>query len=106
MVQRRSLIEGLKEIPAVDAEKERGFVFKDKGPMTPVPAAVTAATMTRPAQAVPARVPISTKIRGDYAEALKRASLERQLAHVEPSTLIEILEQAIEPWLIANGYLK
>jgi hypothetical protein len=52
------------------------------------------------------RVPISTRIRTDFAAALKRASLERQLEGVEPNTLQDILEEAIEPWLKANGYVS
>jgi hypothetical protein len=52
------------------------------------------------------RVPISTRIRADFVAALKRASLERQLNGVEPNTLQDMLEQAIEPWLKANGYLS
>jgi hypothetical protein len=52
------------------------------------------------------RVPISTRIRSEYAEALKRASLERQLNKQEPNTLQDILEQAIEPWLRDNGYIR
>lgn len=40
------------------------------------------------------------------AKALKRASLERQLQGVEPSRLQDILEEALEPWLKANGYLS
>jgi hypothetical protein len=51
-------------------------------------------------------VPLSTRIRSDFFAALKRASLERQLSKSEPHTLIEILEQAIEPWLKSNGYLR
>ena len=35
----------------------------------------------------------------DFAKALKRASLERQLKGLEPNTLQDILEEAIEPWL-------
>lgn len=58
-----------------------------------------------PAQNV-GRVPISTRIRGDLAAALKRCSLERQLKGIEPNTLQDILEQAIEPWLKDNGYIK
>jgi hypothetical protein len=52
------------------------------------------------------RVPISTRIRSEYADALKRASLQRQLDKVEPNTLQDILEQAIEPWLKSNGYIR
>jgi hypothetical protein len=52
------------------------------------------------------RVPITTRIRGDFARALKRASLERQLSGVEPSTLQDMLEEAIEPWLRSNRLLR
>jgi hypothetical protein len=49
------------------------------------------------------RVPISTRIRAEYADALKRALLQRQFDKLEPNTLQDILEQAIEPWLKQNG---
>jgi hypothetical protein len=52
------------------------------------------------------RVPLSTRIRAEFATALKRASLERQLNGIEPNTLQDILEQAIEPWLRDNGYVR
>jgi hypothetical protein len=45
-------------------------------------------------------------VRADFALALKRASLERQLKAISPNTLQDILEEAIEPWLKANGYLS
>jgi hypothetical protein len=98
MADRRPLTEGLKpppQSPAVDSQTEREFVHGKKAP-TPAPAA----------QSPFARVPISTRIRSEYAEALKRASLERQLNKQEPNTLQDILEQAIEPWLRDNGYIR
>ena len=96
MADRRPLTEGLKpppQLPAVDPQKEREFVHGTK------------ATATGPASPH-SRVPISTRIRSEYADALKRASLERQLNKVEPNTLQDILEQAIEPWLRSNGYIR
>jgi hypothetical protein len=51
------------------------------------------------------RVPLTTRIRSDFAVALKRASLERQLQGVEPSAILDILEDALEPWLRTNGYI-
>lgn len=94
MAERRALVEGLKPGPvAVEPGAERRFVFGEK---EPAPAAITTPI---------SRSPISTRIRSDYATALKRASLERQLAGVTPSTLQDILEEAIEPWLRGNGYL-
>ena len=99
MAERRSLTEGLKATPPpIDVSKEKAFVFGDKEP--PKPAAPVAASTTLN------RVPISTRIRDDFARALKRASLERQLEGREPNTLQDILEEAIEPWLKANGYLS
>lgn len=91
MSDRRSLIEGIKTKPAKDRAAEAAFVFSGQAPTT------------RPA--TPARAPLTTRIRADYAEALKRASLERQLAKVEPATVQEMLEEALGPWLKANGYL-
>ncbi|MBI5765470.1 MAG: hypothetical protein HZA51_18330 [Planctomycetes bacterium] len=96
MAERRSLTEGLKATPPpIDIGKEKAFVFGEKEPAKPNVAAPNLS-----------RVPISTRIRDDYARALKRASLERQLEGREPNTLQDILEEAIEPWLKANGYLS
>jgi hypothetical protein len=102
MADRRSLSEGLKATPAIDPAVAREFIHNGKPP--------TEATRTQspaPDASPPAvsRAPISTRIRADYAAALKRASLERQLKGVEPNTLQDILEQAIEPWLRTNGYM-
>jgi len=98
MSDRRTLIEGLKSTPPrTDDGKEKEFVYGDK---------------TRPTQSVTPttptinRVPISTRMREDFAKALKRASLERQLKGLEPNTLQDILEEAIEPWLRSNGYIS
>jgi hypothetical protein len=94
MAERRSLSDGFKTPPApVDPELAREFVYGEKA---------------APAATVPTfnRVPLSTRIREDFFAALKRASLERQLSKTEPHTLIEILEQAVEPWLKSNGYLR
>jgi hypothetical protein len=97
MVERRPLTEGIKTpAPAGDPELERQFVHGAKTAAAPSPA-------TSPPSV---RVPISTRIRAEYAESLKRASLERQLNKVEPNTLQDILEEAIEPWLRSNGYIR
>jgi hypothetical protein len=95
MGERRALIEGLKETPApLDTGIERSFVYNNR----PQP------TATSPAPV--GRISLSTRIRADFGTALKRASLERQLNQIQPSTLQDILEEAIEPWLRANGYLS
>jgi hypothetical protein len=94
MAERRSLVDGLKDTPPpIDPSKESAFVYSRK----PEPPTPTTTTVTR--------VPISTRMREDFSKALKRASLERQLKGIEPNTLQDILEQAVEPWLKTNGYL-
>ena len=103
MAERRSLAEGLKATPKVDTAVAREFVYEGKG--NAAPPDITPQTQA-PAAPVINRVSLSTRIRDDYAKALKRASLERQLKGVEPNTLQDILEQAIEPWLRSNGYLS
>jgi hypothetical protein len=59
-----------------------------------------------PAPNTVSRVGLTTRIRSDFAAALKRASLERQLNGVSPHTLQDILEEALQPWLRSNGYLS
>jgi hypothetical protein len=102
MAERRPLTEGLKPSPpSVDPQKEKAFVYGDKAPKE-------TGAGTTPQSTPPNlnRVPISTRIRGDFAAALKKCSLERQLHGVHPNTLQDILEQAIEPWLRSNGYIR
>jgi hypothetical protein len=95
MAERRTLTEGLKETPEpLDPGVIREFVYGGK-------AKATTQTQTPAID----RVPISTRMRGDLAKALKKASLERQLQGVEPNTLQDILEEAVEPWLKSNGYI-
>jgi hypothetical protein len=94
MATRRPLSEGVK--PA-DKAAEEAFVFGGKKAAEP-PAA------PRPGRPVQ-RSPITSRIRADMAVALKRATLERQLAGEYPNTLQEILEEAVEPWLRQHGYL-
>ena len=101
MAERRSLVDGLKTTSEVI---ERDFVYnaegnKPKTPETPIgPVAISATNQL-------SRSPISTRIRSDYAEALKRTSLERQLNRIQPNSLQDILEEAIATWLTSNGCL-
>ena len=108
--ERRSLIEGLN--PAgVDRSLEKEFVYSGKPkppeapPAAPAPAAETREGKGQSRSAIN-RMPLTTRVRADFAAALKRASLERQLNGVTPHTLQDILEEALEPWLRNNGYLK
>lgn len=98
MSDRRPLVEGIKPAgPPVDPALEKQFVFGSIKPEI-------ATAVERPTSPV-ARAPFTTRIRADFAAAVKRASLERQLSGTTPNTLQEILEEALEPWLRAHGYV-
>jgi hypothetical protein len=117
MADRRSITEGLKATPnaaPVDPLAAREFIH---GVKTSTPGATgsnpghaggaptnTASTGQGSVHSTLTRVPISTRIREDFAKALKRASLQRQLEGIEPSTLQDILEEAVEPWLRNHKY--
>lgn len=91
--QRRALIEGLNtpstkpHTPAAEA----AFVYGRAAPAASPPPA--------------SRSPLTTRLRADLAAALKRASLERQLAGQTPCEIQELLDAALEPWLKQHGYL-
>ena len=50
-------------------------------------------------------IPVTVRLCPEIAGALKRASLERQLAGEELFTQQDIVEQALEPWLRREGLL-
>ena len=109
MADRKSLVDGLKTASTVDPSLEKAFVYADFPKSAPPAAAPTVSETrdgTRQTGASAGRVPLTTRIRGDYAAALKRASLERQLSGTKPNTLQDILEEALEPWLRDNGFLS
>jgi hypothetical protein len=106
MANRRPLTAGLKAKPQANRADEERFIYDEQtkpaaappAPPRMEPTAVRAATKVN-------RVPFTTRLRTDLAEAVKNASLERQLRKIEPNQVQEILESALEPWLRANGYL-
>jgi hypothetical protein len=102
MAERRPLVEGLKTPPDSSRSLEKQFVY---GKKVNEPAAAPELTAQRPT-AVSNRVPFTSRVRAEIAQAVKRASLERQIAGIEPNTVQDILESALEPWLRANGYLS
>lgn len=102
MSKRRSLVDGVKPRKPSDPEKEAAFVFgggEGRMPLNP-------ATPGQAARGEPSRLPLTTRLRADLVKGLKRAALERQLDAVEPNTVQEILEEALEPWLRSHGYVK
>ena len=99
MVDRRSLKDGLLPPPT---REELAFIKGEKLEETP-PVETRPKVVVNPLQH--SRRPLSTRIRAEYAIALKRASLERQLAGEYPNTISEILNELLGPWLKSNGYL-
>jgi hypothetical protein len=100
MSKHRPLTDGLKpQTPPIDPVVERQFVFAPKTVRDAAPPVEKAPTP-------PARASITTRIRADFATALKRVSLERQLNGTTPNTFQEVLEEALEPWMKANGFIS
>jgi hypothetical protein len=108
---RRTLKDGLKPDPEIDPKTARDFVFQDKAtpsgtaaePKPATPARLTPGTVNSPAQS--ARMPLTARILTEKFLALKRASFERQLQGIEPSSMQDIVEEALTPWLKKHGYL-
>jgi hypothetical protein len=50
-------------------------------------------------------VPVTVRLRPEIASALKRASLERQLNGIATYTQQDIVEEALLPWLQAEGLI-
>lgn len=105
MSDRRPLIEGLKPKVEIDREVEADFVYRDKGKTAPAGAAQEVKAAAARLTPAGARVPLTTRLNADLAEALKRATLQRKLQKVEPNNVQDILEEALTPWLKTHGYL-
>lgn len=99
MAERRSLVEGVSH--TAQKVQEEQFVFGQ--PRQPEPQA----TPVPPAQggnlSGVARVPLTTRIRPELAATLKRVSLERQLGGVHPCAMQDLVEEALELWLLKNN---
>lgn len=51
-------------------------------------------------------VPVTVRLKPELADALKRASLQRQLNGFETYTQQDIVEDALTPWLKSEGLLE
>jgi hypothetical protein len=109
MAERRPLIAGLKPAEEVNPALEKEFVYGAKAGAgkhaEPEPAAEGQNRKRRNGSVVK-RVPLTTRIREDFEIALTRACLERKLNGVFPNAKLEILEEALEPWLRTHGYIQ
>ena len=132
MGERRALIEGLSEVEKIDPDAAEAFINNEKprkprtaarrpestkpaveetltSPSLP-PSVLAAAQVNTRSSASPltgiGRVPVGARVRTELAADLKRASLERQLLGIEPNSVQDILEDALELWLLKHGHRR
>jgi len=103
MAERRTLTTAIKPIPNADPAAVRAFVSQEKKTASPVaPPPVPEKTAPNTFQPV-GLIPITVRLRPEIAGALKRTSLERQLAGADFFSQQEIVERALAAWLSENG---
>jgi len=113
-MERRSLKVGINAVPDADPEEVRRFVNAEPKQDFVSPADSSEDRprskrrgRTKPTGVTPiGLIPVTVRLRPELAGALKRASLERQLAGEVMFTQQELVEEALEPWLRRNGYLE
>ena len=116
MAERRSLMAGLEVVPPnVDPDTLRSFITQEPPanreatvPAEPSPEKrPTKASVTKralvPSLHATLLVPVTVRLKPAVADALKRASLQRQLNGVETYTQQDIVEEALVPWSRAEG---
>lgn len=132
MTERQSLLRGVKPPPPpIDPAVAQQFIYGT--PTSPTPTSSTPTSPMNSAQALlagspasvdasgtspassakpatqasgPSRTSLNTKIREELVLALKRIAFEREMSRAPKHTLQEIVEEALEPWLKSQGYLK
>jgi len=124
MAERRALLEGLANLEDIDPDQAEEFIntgktrkaartsarapeaTKQATAQPPLPQSIVAAAQVSAPSLLTGvgRVPIGARVRTELAVALKRASLERQLQGIQPFAVQEILESAVELWLVKNGH--
>jgi len=126
MANRRPLTAGLSVVPpgAPDAEAVKSFITQERQPdqtdgkqfsldvdrsLEPLAASDDQrSTRKKKGKKSPVPVgliPVTVRLKPEIAAALKRASLERQLAGEEVYTQQDLVEIALEPWLRSEGVL-
>jgi hypothetical protein len=128
-MERRPLAAAIQSIPSADPDAVRRFVTQDPRTPTnapsfaeqetprrqrPAPSSAIQPSLTPPKAQQPNKstatapiglIPVTVRLRPEIAGALKRASLERQLAGEELFTQQQLIAAALEPWLRGQGYL-
>jgi hypothetical protein len=106
MTERRRLTAAVHSVPNADPDVVRAFVTQEKPPALVVDEPpITLTPVTKTFQPV-GLIPITVRLSPEIAGALKRASLERQLAGEQFFSQQEIVERALTSWLQKNGHLS
>lgn len=122
MAERKPLTAGLSVVPpGADPDAVKAFVTQERKPEPEKEAKLPTperADIPEPEEepaprkrkgkkaAVPVGlIPVTVRLKPEIAAALKRASLERQLAGEEVYTQQDLVEEALEPWLKREGIL-
>ena len=106
MAERRTLTTAIHSVPNADPEVVRAFVTQEAKPAPLSSDCVKPPTVVSASFQPVGLIPITVRLRPEIAGALKRASLERQLAAAEFFSQQEIVERALAAWLRENGCLN
>ena len=106
MAERRSLSTAIQSVPNADPVAVRAFVTQETNPASLSTETAKAPTVVSASFQPVGLIPITVRLRPEIAGALKRASLERQLAAAEFFSQQEIVERALAAWLRENGGLN
>lgn len=119
MASRRPLTVGVNAPENTDPEAVRAFITQERPRPRETEPEVPTQPITRETASSPAPkrkkhgkltpvglIPVTIRLRPEIAGALKRASLERQLAGEDLFTQQDIVEQVLEPWLASEGHLN
>lgn len=104
MAERRSLTTAVNTVPNADPNVVRAFVTQEKIPAPAITAPAASPALISTSFQPIGLIPITVRLRPEIAGALKRASLERQLAGAEFFSQQEIVERALAAWLRENGH--
>lgn len=106
MTERRRLTAAVHSVPNADPDVVRAFVTQEKPPAAVVnEPPITLTPVTKIFQPI-GLIPITVRLSPEIAGALKRASLERQLAGEEFFSQQEIVQRALKDWMAENGHFS
>ena len=104
MAERRKLTQRIQPPSDIDPAAMRAFVTQERKPETN-PTVTPSQNPFPPLSHPIGLIPVTVRLSPEIAGALKRASLERQLARADYFSQQEIVERCLRVWLQENGHL-